>query len=79
MSAPGGRQRPQIPPGISPDDNKGPAIITSYAVMAALAGFVVLMRVIARLDHRGRLYADDWLMIVSFVCEAPAVHHSSYN
>ena len=54
-------------PKAPPSDTKGPGLLIAYGVMAGISGIILILRVVARIQHRGKLFWDDYLMILSYV------------
>ena len=52
------------------NDNRGPDIIVSLAIMLAMAYIAVGLRFLSRKMTRANLSYDDWVMVIGLVCHA---------
>jgi hypothetical protein len=64
MTAPGA-----LPPEIA-SQNKGPRIIVIVYVFTILASLFVAGRIFSRIKKLGRLAVDDYLILISLVCDS---------
>jgi len=76
MSDAGGPPPPPPPfvepyPGFSNETN-GPLIVAVTTALTGLATLFVIARIYSRIISAGKIALDDWIMIVSIVCQS---HH----
>lgn len=55
---------------IHKNDNKGPDIVASLAIMLTIAYIAVGLRFASRRMVQAKLLYDDWVMVVGLVCLA---------
>lgn len=48
-------------------DNRGPSLITAYAICLSLAYLAVILRLISRRKSRNAFLADDWMVVAGLV------------
>lgn len=57
-------------PSLSPQDNRGPAILELMWIIAAIATIVVAARFHVRHTYVHQIKIEDWLILSSLVCLA---------
>ena len=56
-----------VPPGLNPEDNRGPEIIRVVSVVAVLATLALVARLAAGRLKKSSLYASDYAVVVGWL------------